>query len=329
MKKIVAAIALLAGMSLGGWIIADEPLIIEAQAVEEMPAETKSWSFWEVPGIKQMSHFFDQAMTKSRLKQAFSRFSNQWSSRLSSKEEAKKDPIKVQAIQYLAKLDSRSYPDIVDTLLASLDDASEKVRYEALSAINAKQLASLCIHRPAGPSSMTGATADACDCAGCVFRKKVIDRLNALLLAQDEKGGLKEKSQRIRDLATEMIESCLSPSEMAAEAALEGKTVQSDTLSTDLQTPPTSNETTRKGWSRGIFPRWFGGKSSTENVPESPSTASNDKHTVGYRGTSTSYEGDVPTAPAIAGERVIIAPPQSTWATPTKRSSRWSTIFGY
>ncbi len=329
MKKVVAAFALLAGMSVGGSILADEPLVIEAQAVEEIPAENKTWSFWEVPGIKQMSHFFDQAMTKSRLKQTFGKFSTQWASRFGSKEEAKKDPIKVQAIQYLAKLDSRSYPEIVDTLLASLDDASEKVRYEALSALNAKQLGALCLHRQASPSSATGATPQACDCAGCVFRKKVIDRLNALLLAQDEMGGLKEKSQRIRDLATEMIESCLSPSEMAAEAALEGKTVQAETLPSDINNLPNSNETGRKGWTRGLFPRWFGGKSSQTTSPAGESVSNLDQHTVGYRGTSTSFGDEVSTAPAVAGERVIIAPPQSTWTTPTKRTSRWNAIFGY
>jgi hypothetical protein len=328
MKKVVAAIALLAGLSLGGSMVADEPVVIEAQAVEEIPTERKAWSFWEVPGIKQMSLFFDQAMSKSRFKQAFSRFSNQWASRSGSKEETKKDPIKVQAIQYLAKLDSRSYPEIVDTLLASLDDASEKVRYEALSAINAKQLGALCLHRQAG-SSAAGATPENCDCAGCVFRKKVIDRLNSLLLAQDEQGGLKEKSQRIRDLATEMIESCLSPSEMAAEAALEGKTVQADSIPGDLGSLPTANDTGRKGWSRGLFPRWFGGKSSPVNNGADESANSNGQHTVGYRGTSTSFGEDVPTAPTVAGERIIIAPPQSTWTTPTKRTTRWSGIFGY
>jgi hypothetical protein len=307
MKSTIWVWALSVGVITGGAAWSDEPEVIEAKGVEEVvPGETTSgWSLWEVPGFKQIGTFFDQAMTKSRLKQAFSRMSAQWSDRFVSKEEAKKDPIKVQAIQYLAKLDSHSYPEVVDTLLASLDDASEKVRYEALQALRAKQLGSLCLHQgdlPAGES---------CTCVGCTFRKKVIDRLNALLLDQDESGSLKEKSERIRDLATEMIEQCLSSTADNAQASLE------ESLA----------EPARKSRSRSFFPRWFGGKESADAEPVKNGGIV--PHTVGYRGDAKDFSQKDGTAPAVAGERVIIAPPQSTWETPTTRPWRLSSIFGY
>lgn len=122
------------------------------------------------------------------------------------KKEEAKIPLKVQAIRYLATLDCVCYPEVVDALLASLDDCAEVVRYEALKALH-KQCK--------GPKhcNKEGCSADgSCPdvCMSCQCQKKVVDRLNTLLLERDTTGCLKEKSERVRDLATQMIEECLS-----------------------------------------------------------------------------------------------------------------------
>ncbi|MFO0946912.1 MAG: hypothetical protein U1D30_13365 [Planctomycetota bacterium] len=133
------------------------------------------------------------------------------------KKEEAKIPLKVQAIRYLATLDCVCYPEVVDALLASLDDCAEVVRYEALKALH-KQCK--------GPThcNKEGCAADgSCPdvCMSCQCQKKVVDRLNTLLLERDTTGCLKEKSERVRELATQMIEECLScrqppPAETAA-----------------------------------------------------------------------------------------------------------------
>src|SRR5262249_35493485 len=117
------------------------------------------------------------------------------------KKEEKKVPLKIQAIKYLGTLDCQCYPEIVDALLGSLDDCSEKVRYEALLALHHKCGEKKCHkcshghgHGHGGVNAACVSTCDictngnspSCGCGGCACQKKVIDRLNQLLLARDE-----------------------------------------------------------------------------------------------------------------------------------------------
>lgn len=132
------------------------------------------------------------------------------------KKEQMKAKLKVQAIKYLAKLDCQCYPEIVDELLNSLEDCSEEVRYAAVKALrNDCGKKHDCIlhckktNNCATCNPCSGNNCPECECSGCACQKKVIDKLNAHLLARDEFGCLKEKSDRIRRLMTEIIEECL------------------------------------------------------------------------------------------------------------------------
>lgn len=135
------------------------------------------------------------------------------------KAEEAKAKLKVQAIKYLGTLDCNCYPEIVDVLLASLDDCAEIVRYAALQALHKK-----CADVDAcGKHRFTfGPTGEECACCrGCQCQKKVVERLNDLLLERDPNGCLKEKSERIRCLATQMIEECLSRHQLPPQSAPE------------------------------------------------------------------------------------------------------------
>lgn len=191
--------------------------------IESVQISNKCCSIWDFLGVKQAGSFVSNYFCKSNLGQAVSGFFGPFAkafglgpSVLSPKfakeggvmglanklkEEEAKAPLKVQAIEYLATLDCNCYPEIVDALLASLDDCSEMVRFAALKALR---------KRCCGASGCRECDKCVGDCQGCQCQKKVIDRLNDLLLDRDESGCLKEKSPRIRCLATTMIEECLA-----------------------------------------------------------------------------------------------------------------------
>lgn len=139
-----------------------------------------------------------------------------WGSSLLSKKEAAveavemsepdhRTPLKIRSIQYLAEMDDQSYPRVVDSLLASLDDTAEEVRFEALRAVTEKCKNYQCEF----VGEATFVRAQDCDCAGCRADRKVLHRLNALLLDRGP-NGLREQSQRNRDLAIQTIMTCLS-----------------------------------------------------------------------------------------------------------------------
>jgi hypothetical protein len=317
--------------------------VIPAESVELVEVSEKGWSFWDVPGIKQISSFFDQAWSRTRKRAGWSRTESDATTESLMAAETKKDPIKLSAIRYLAGLDWQSYPDVIDTLLASVEDVSEVVRYEALLTLQAKRPAIVCVHQRNGAKDASG-RATGCDCVGCQFPRKVVDRLNELLLARDETGGLKEKSERVRTLATEMIESYLASPEggqrfdvrdaASAESALEAS-VSGKPMVESLPTDAVALEPESTEASRSFFPRWFKSRRTSEtsgpttmDLKEAKSVLNGASHSVGYRGLAAPMQS-VPTAPAIAGERVVIAPPQQTWADPPKKPSRLSQIFGY
>lgn len=164
------------------------------------------------------------------------------------KKEEAKIPLKVQAIRYLGTLDCICYPEVVDALLASLDDCAEVVRYEALKALH-KQCQ--------GPKhcNKEGCSADgSCPdvCMSCQCQKKVVDRLNTLLLERDSTGCLKEKSERVRELATQMIEECLSCRQPPpAESAAPPRTDPVPELKSDPV--PTAKSSSKSSF----IPTWF------------------------------------------------------------------------
>ena len=198
----------------------------------------KCCSIWDFLGVQQACDFIDQNLVKPvtnalRLTPLTSdTFANEpgamgLASKL--KKEEKKAPLKVKAIRYLATLDCNCYPEVVDTLLASLDDCCEVVRYEALKALNNKCRSNCFGCKKCRVKKSIYSKKGSCDtcktenCCGCQCQKKVVNRLNDLLLERDETGCLKEKSVRVRELATAMIEECLSclqpPPEMCEESA--------------------------------------------------------------------------------------------------------------
>ncbi|QDU62035.1 hypothetical protein Pan216_29010 [Planctomycetes bacterium Pan216] len=126
------------------------------------------------------------------------------------KKEELKAPLKVKAIEYLGTLDCNCYPEVVDALLASLDDCTEVVRFAALKALRKQCGKKHFSHLHGHKQSCECESECRCDCRGCQCQRKVIERLNDLLLERDETGCLKEKSHRVRELATIMIEECLS-----------------------------------------------------------------------------------------------------------------------
>lgn len=118
------------------------------------------------------------------------------------------DPLKqrrfspeIEAIHYLANLDSNSYPEVVDSLLASLDDATAAVRFAVLESLLSKcrDRQHSCGRDSGGPIGPTTS------CAACRSARKVVARLDVLLLAVDEHGRLKERNDSIRELAVRIV----------------------------------------------------------------------------------------------------------------------------
>lgn len=285
MKRYMSAAAFL--LATASWTIAQVPAVpgglpaapVGAPAAEAAAAgnnvtvTNKCCSIWDFLGVQQVGNLVGVAC-KTRLGQTISAFlsplgrvlglgpsllSDQFAKEGGAmglanqlKKEEKKVPLKVQAIRYLATLDCHCYPEIVDALLASLDDCAEVVRYEALKALH-KQCQ--------GPKHCQDGSCGSCGvgdvgcvdvCYSCQCQKKVVDRLNELLLARDESGCLKETSERVRALATQMIEECLScrqppPADNQAPA-----TPPTDPVPTAIPDPvPTTKS------NRSYIPTWF------------------------------------------------------------------------
>lgn len=107
----------------------------------------------------------------------------------------------IEAINYLASLDSNSYPEIIDSLLASLDDRSPSVRLAVLESLRRKagDRQHICSRDP----RYVGV--NIVDCPACKSCRKIVTRLEALLLDVDERGALKERSEFNRDLALSIM----------------------------------------------------------------------------------------------------------------------------
>jgi hypothetical protein len=119
-------------------------------------------------------------------------------------EDEKRVVLKLQSVQYLAGLDLDRYPEVLDTLLASLDDESETVRYETLSALH--RHSGVREHDCRAASSVSVASSDRTACAECMRRQKIRLRLERFLLECDSQGRLKEPSERNRGLALSIME---------------------------------------------------------------------------------------------------------------------------
>lgn len=282
MKRYMFAAAFL--LATASWTIAQVPAVpgglpaapgglpaAEAAAAgNQVTVTNKCCSIWDFLGVQQVGKLVGGAF-RTRLGQAISNFLSPLGrvlglgpSLLSDKfaqeggamglanqlkKEEKKVPLKVQAIRYLATLDCHCYPEIVDALLASLDDCAEVVRYEALKALR-KQCE--------GPKHCKDGSCGVGDvgcvdvCTSCQCQKKVVDRLNELLLARDESGCLKEGSERIRALATQMIEECLSCRQPPPLDSQAPAIPPADPVPTPIADPvPTTKS------ERSYIPTWF------------------------------------------------------------------------
>lgn len=127
------------------------------------------------------------------------------------KKEMKMKPLKLKAIKFLGKQDCNCTPEIVAELLKMLDDCDEDVRYAALEALHkdCSKDGKGCCKKKTIACAGDGQCPNG-DCCGCQCQKQVIDRLHRLLIERTALGCLKETSQKVRDLAAQMIEECLS-----------------------------------------------------------------------------------------------------------------------
>lgn len=275
--------------------------------------EQKCCSVWDKLGVKQIGKF-GKGLLNTTLGQALlntlapagkvlglgpslmsDKFANSSNPAMAEaakkKKEAAEAPLKVKAIKYLATLDCTCYPEVVNALLAPLKldsyDCAEIVRYEALKALHKKCGGKQCKNQCAGGSDCPSTCED---CRGCQCQKQVIVVLNDLLLARDKESGcLKERSQRIRELATQMIEECLALKQPPpqVEAKAEQKPIKE--AKPDVKPsakPDTKNTGYEPAPSRSLFQGFFKAKS-TEQIVEpaiSPKVESVQKHTAGYRG---------------------------------------------
>ena len=99
-------------------------------------------------------------------------------------------PQKIKAIKYLATVGCDCYPGVKDALLASLDDCTEAVRYEAAVAF------------------CQAAGNPCCHCAKSCCNAKVMEKLHDVAYGQDESGCYKEASARVRAAAEMALNAC-------------------------------------------------------------------------------------------------------------------------
>lgn len=135
---------------------------------------------------------------------------------LAGKLKAEQNPetiaVKLEAIRFLAEQDCVCYPEVIDALLASLDDCAEPVRYEALRALRGGCGPNACQTCGSKRGKANGI-------APCACQIKIIRRLSDQLLERDVNGRLKERSLRIRNLAQMMLAKCLATHPPADDAA--------------------------------------------------------------------------------------------------------------
>lgn len=116
---------------------------------------------------------------------------------------------KVQALRYLATIGCGGcYPSVEDAFLAALDDCTEAVRYEAVSAIRGNAGTNAC---------------QFCKSKSCCS-PKVRKKLDEIANKTDEKGCPKEPSARVRRLARLSLDQCGGNYETTPTTPQEGPT---------------------------------------------------------------------------------------------------------
>lgn len=98
---------------------------------------------------------------------------------------------KVKAIKYLATVGCGCYPGVSEALLASLDDCTEAVRFEAATALY----------------KVAGNPCQRCGSNGCC-NAAVMNKLQDVATGQDAQGCYKENSQRVRQMAQYALDAC-------------------------------------------------------------------------------------------------------------------------
>ncbi len=151
---------------------------------------------------------------------------------------------KVAAIRYLATVDCLCYPEVVHSLLISLDDCAEEVRYEALLALR-KSCGSACCAGGCDPRTSAY-------CPNCQCQTVVIARLSDLLLARDVNNGYRERSERVRQLARAIISECLQsrPAAMLGTPEFDSQAKPDPSPGEDSnQQPPADSEANQASYS--------------------------------------------------------------------------------
>lgn len=369
MKRIMIALALVGGpatatLAQPGLDAPGIPPVGALAPGNNVTVSNKCCSIWDFLGVQQFGSFVNNQICKTQLftgmntllgplgralglgpsllSDKFAKEGGVMGLANKLKKEEKKVPLKVRAIRYLATLDCHCYPDIVTQLLLSLDDCSEKVRYEALKALHNKCGGGKCCgskhmaKKPLGGckdcgvcDTCTDGDCPPCDCPGCQCQKEVLARLNKLLLDRDEFGCLKEKSQRVRDLATQMIEECLvahqpHPAEAPVQEEQEVPPTQPPPPLRDPGAPtsqllPAPSKSVPTIGAQRSLPKYFGGEgnvieskvidskiidtkviegkpSAKKSSMKSPSTG---KHVVGYRGSKSNVQEVMESEPIV------------------------------
>lgn len=125
----------------------------------------------------------------------------------SAKAEEDAAPQKMKALSYLATLGCGCYPGTKDSLLAGLDDCTEKVRFAAVSALR----------------DAAGSSCSVCQSSSCCD-EEVVERLDKVAYERTETGCFKEPSARVRRVARQALRvcACRPVAGEAVERPLEG-----------------------------------------------------------------------------------------------------------
>ena len=159
---------------------------------------------------------------------------------------AKKKAVKaeVAAIRFLANENCLCYPEIVDALIAALDDCAEPVRYAALKALR----------KGCGSNGCLPCETGNCDprtqfsCPNCQCQTKVLSRLSDLLLVRDVHNQYKERSRRVRQLSRAMISECLARRPVSLPGAPRRESrAQPDPTPLAVPTPPSPGLSGKQG----------------------------------------------------------------------------------
>ena len=119
----------------------------------------------------------------------------------------------IQNLEYLAAQDCNRYPEVVPAILQELDNPDELVRYTAITSLKKQCKNFRCSTLPATRILYRINHSKFCKpcgcCCGCQCQDQVIVKLTDLLLDKNALGQPRERSFRIREMASQILAECL------------------------------------------------------------------------------------------------------------------------